>query len=119
MTKFPGFVQENRQEFPCTERRTTARYPCEVEEAWTAEDEDHHDRASARVRNISTDGLSLRLKRPFDLGTLLNIDLLDKQGAWHSKLVRVLNVHQSGNGDWILGCSFLVRLSRVELRALV
>jgi hypothetical protein len=73
-----------------------------------------------RIRNVSAKGIGLICQRSFKVGTLLTLEwpaippMIGK-----TRLVRVKNVRaQPGNHVWIVGGSFLSKLSPVELQAL-
>jgi hypothetical protein len=73
-----------------------------------------------RLRNVSTGGLGLRLRRRFEPGTLLLIELLDEaKGERRSLPVQVIHATAEGRKLWTIGCQFLSPLSDEELKALV
>jgi hypothetical protein len=73
-----------------------------------------------RLRDVSPDGLALRLSRFFAPGCLLIIELPDnvKKGA-HSFPVQVVHVTPERKRLWIIGCEFIRPLGQEELRAFV
>jgi hypothetical protein len=107
------------------DRRASVRYPCDPDsfstdnscrpitapkkEAW-----------SASVRDLSTDGIGLVVSRRFELGTLLTVDLEDADHTAHSNLlVRVVRIFQQDKDAWLLGCSFIHKLSESDLLSLM
>jgi len=68
------------------------------------------------VRDISRGGLSLVLKRRFEAGTALVLEVTFP-GAREpqSLLLKVTNVRALPGNEWALGCSFLSRLSEERL----
>jgi hypothetical protein len=102
-----------------TERRIALRYPCEADGTWKLLTADDGQPGCVRVRNISTDGLSLRVNRHFAPGILLAITLYDKDRGRVSLAARVVHVRRDDNGDWILGCAFIEKLSHQELQKLL
>jgi serine/threonine-protein kinase len=98
-------------------RRTWVRLGCE-EEASASEPEDPDERWSARILNISANGVGLLSPRYFETGTLLTIDLPDSTPERpHVAMVRVVHVSMQSTGEWALGCAFASKLSADELRA--
>jgi hypothetical protein len=72
------------------------------------------------VDNISPCGLAVRLDRPLDPGTLLPVQLLNRNGNfWHLKLMCVVHARPSLEGGWLVGNQFLARFSDDEFRVLV
>lgn len=75
----------------------------------------------ARLTNVSSGGLNLILRRRFEPGTGLSIDVPEIEGvASRTILARVLHVRRDRDrgGMWQLGCSFVGELSDEELAAL-
>jgi hypothetical protein len=71
-----------------------------------------------KLHNISTGGLALILKKRFEPGTVLIVELgVDR--AVGSVTVRVVHTTLSTKGRWIIGCEFLRPLSDEEVQALV
>lgn len=74
---------------------------------------------NARIEDISEGGLSLVLRRRFEPGTGLAIELPATASSPASTvLVRVVHVRQHA-GAWMLGCAFVSRLSVEELKTLL
>jgi hypothetical protein len=67
---------------------------------------------SARLKDISVVGLSLRARHPFEPGTLLQVEL--PHGI--SALARVLHATPRSGGIWRLGCVFIQELGAETLR---
>lgn len=74
---------------------------------------------SGEVRNISQDGLALVLRRRYEKGTGLAVELpgSDPQRPF-TVFVRVIHVLAQPDGSWLLGCAFVSRLSEEEVRDL-
>jgi hypothetical protein len=72
------------------------------------------------VRDISRGGLSLVLKRRFEAGTALVLEVTFP-GAREpqSLLLKVTNVRALPGNEWALGCSFLSRLSEERLQRML
>ena len=74
-----------------------------------------------RFRDVSSAGLTLVLRRRFERGTSLIIELSDKakrRGA-RSLPVQVVQATPEGKSRWIIGCEFLRPLLEEELQALI
>jgi hypothetical protein len=109
---------------PGAERRGSIRYPCDPESFGpdnscrpiTALKDDAW---GATLRDVSTGGVGLVVKRRFEPGTLLSLDLQDaEQTASRTVLVRVVRLTREGD-DWVLGCAFIHKLTEAELLALL
>jgi hypothetical protein len=73
-----------------------------------------------RLRNISSAGLAVRLSRPFELRTLLIIELTHKAKRRTCYLpVKVVHATAEGTRLWLIGCEFVRPLREEELRALL
>jgi hypothetical protein len=97
-----------------TERRAWVRFRSEQDVACNTEEA--NTGWLGRVRNISCSGIALLLRRRFEPGTDLNIELETKAG-WPRRLsVRVIHATQDSNDRWIIGCAFATPLSREELQ---
>jgi len=103
------------------ERRASVRYPCDPEsfseenscrpitapqkEAWPA-----------AIRDLSTGGVGIFVKRRFELGTLLTIDLEDAaRTTSRSLLVKVVRIASEQADGWLLGCAFVHKMSEADL----
>ncbi|HKB05140.1 MAG TPA: PilZ domain-containing protein [Gemmataceae bacterium] len=75
--------------------------------------------APARILNLSPNGIGLAFPVRVDPGTLLDLELIadpDRPGL--VILASVVYVAPGGDGDWVLGCTFIRELSDTDLRAL-
>src|SRR2546422_9995823 len=63
---------------------------------------------SADVRDISVRGIGLLLKRRFERGAILAIEMpaTDLESAY-TRLAKVVHTTAYGNGKWLLGCSLV------------
>ncbi len=96
------------------ERRATARILCDRPARVRSEGEDDSLDEFARVRDISSSGLCLRLERQLAEQTLIAIEPLHECGA-KTLLVRVMwSVYDDGN--WLHECVLPARLSSDELK---
>jgi hypothetical protein len=74
---------------------------------------------NARIEDISLGGLSLVLRRRFEPGAGLALELpATATQPVSTVLVRVVHVKQQA-GSWLLGCAFVSRLSEEELKTLL
>jgi hypothetical protein len=72
------------------------------------------------VRDICPGGLAFLLRRRFEPGTLLIIELSGHADSGPCSFpVQVLHATQQGKKRWIIGCEFLSSLSEEELKALI
>jgi hypothetical protein len=84
--------------------------------ACAAQDSDTH--WFGKIRDISVGGLALAMSRPFDVGTLLIIDL-EVKGGLRSFFVDVVHATPEGKKRWIMGCKFICPLREEDLQAVV
>jgi hypothetical protein len=102
------------------ERRQSVRYDCTLDAARFMTAIVEGDVHPARVRNISTGGISLIVSRKYEPGMPLFVQIL----ASTHQLARVLEVKviyavEHPSGDWILGGAFVEKLSGDELKLLL
>jgi hypothetical protein len=72
------------------------------------------------IRDISNGGLALVLKRRFERGAGLALQLPgDDPEQPSTVLVRVIHVRYEPGGLWVLGCAFVSKISDEELAALL
>jgi hypothetical protein len=89
---------------------------CQPPAAWSHKEQ----KWPAQVRNISQGSLALVLRRRFEPGAGLALELPGPDPAEPSTvLVLVVRVSAQGNGYWLLGCTFVSHLSEEEVQALV
>ena len=117
------FQTEQRKNEPITERSAVRHFPssqevyCQPMPASTADGVETG--WWGKLRNLSSGGLAVRLSRPFEPGTLLNIELSDKtKRLTRSLLVQVVHAAAEGNRLWIIGCEFIRPLGEEELQTL-
>jgi hypothetical protein len=103
------------------ELRVTERFSCDVAASCQppADWKRGGQKWSARVRDVSSGGLCLLLKRRFERGAGLAIELPGSDPDSPSILLaRVVHVEAESGGKWALGCQFISPLSDEELEAL-
>lgn len=73
---------------------------------------------AGKVRDISTHGIGLLLRRRFERGAILSIDV---QGAGdlpsRTLLARVVHAQPQPQGYWVVGCALATPLSEDDLRS--
>jgi hypothetical protein len=75
------------------------------------------ERWTAKVRDISAEGLGLVLDHAFESGTILEVDLASRDGALaYTVVARVSHSRPLADGQWLAGCSFVGKVSDDELR---
>ena len=105
-----------------TQCRVSERFTCDVAvscqppSAWRGGGREW----PARVRNVSADGLCLVLRRRFEPGTGLAIEVPGAEGESPSTLLaRVVRVRAGADGCWMLGCAFVSPLGEEEILGLL
>jgi hypothetical protein len=102
--------------------RVYERHPCDLPTAcqpptvWVGEE----FKWPASIRDVSLGGVCLHLRRRFEPGAGLAIELAGPDEATPSTvLARVVHVRGLDDGSWLLGCAFVSRLGDDELNALL
>jgi hypothetical protein len=115
-------AEEANPELPAiqADRRGAQRCPCNLQPFWRFIGYDHCAEAPLRVRDISATGIGLQVKQPLKPGTALVINLQTRQQQLSRPLaVRVMHATLLADGDWLLGCQFVRRLSDQDMQELV
>jgi hypothetical protein len=74
----------------------------------------------AEVRDISVHGMGLVLRRRFERGTGLAVEIPGPDGQpADTLLAKVVHISARKDGGWLLGCNFVSELSQDELRRLL
>jgi len=102
---------------PDTDRRVWGRFPADLEVSFHPAGVVGEAPMSAKVKDISKGGINLLVKRKFDTGDLLSIEL-PKSGdpAMHSVLGCIVRVLPEGDDAWAVGCVFSRELSEEDLQ---
>jgi CheY-like chemotaxis protein len=105
---------------PGSERRSGVRYRCRLEGACHPIGSfPTQERWPGLLQDISLAGARVLLPRRFEVGTLLAVDLPDRDGEYTRRLLaRVGRLASSVEGQWELGGNFTTPLTEDELRAL-
>src|SRR5690349_10868495 len=72
----------------------------------------------ARIMNVSTGGVLIRIGKLLREGTMVRVDLPKVGGPSVAVLACVMHVHQVGRFEWDTGCNFSLELSDEEIQAL-
>lgn len=100
--------------------RAWVRFPSKLEALYHAVVAAEHAPGRARIVNISAGGVALQTKQDFERGTLLNLELRGLDGQpLQPRLARVVHATRQGEGDYMLGCTFVRELSDADLQALM
>lgn len=101
-----------------SERRTSLRFPCNLNAICKTGGGKTGVEWPARVRNVSCKGAGLMLARPFSPGTLLTVCFLRPGGPAYTAQMQVVHGHPEIDGCYH-GCAFIRRLTLAEVDALV
>jgi len=102
------------------ERRGADRFPCELQPSWRILGKPSGESWGASLHDISTTGVSLRVRCWIKPGTVLVVRLHGKGERYSRPLpMRVMHATAHGNGEWIVGGMFVRPLEGEELRQLL
>src|SRR5438093_318750 len=90
---------------PEEERRGAGRFPSAIETTCRLANVEGAARLSARVRNVSRQGISLLVNAPFAEGDLLTVDVPGASAA-ETALACVIYVAEQEEETWSIGCNF-------------
>lgn len=108
-----------KQKYPPGDRRTWMRFPCQVKATYQVVGYEETAICQGEVLNISANGIGLLVGQSIELGSLLNLELQQANGASTCTILAcVVHGHEEG-GRWALGCNFIRELSEDDLQALV
>jgi len=97
------------------DQRTWMRFPCQLHATFNKIGEPETAPHPAQVSNISASGVGLDVKEAVDVGALLNLRVVGKQG--HEKTLLTCVVHSVQKDDaWQLGCNFIRELSEADFQ---
>lgn len=100
-----------------TERRAWVRIPSKHD--ILCQPEEVNAGCLGAVRDISSGGLALRLRRGLEPGACVIVEL-ETAADWPRLFsVRVIHTTQEGKDQWVMGCVFAQPVSEAELQALI
>jgi hypothetical protein len=103
------------------ERRAWIRYPRRLLTMWQLFGSSRQEECwNATLRDVSQTGLGLVVNRSFPPSTVLTVRLQTGSRKYsRTMLIRVKHCAAQPNGDWLVGCSFVVKLKDEELADLL
>ena len=102
------------------ERRAWVRYPSRrLEMIWHLFGMKAPEQRQARIQDISTQGVGLLVDRSFAQGSVLVLRLPGTSLERRPVLVRVKHLQPLPNGQFKVGCTFVVPLSDEQLAELI
>jgi len=114
-----GKNQESSHSTVPWERRGRVRYDSRMEVECLLVECRNHRAGLAKVRDVSASGIGLIFNRPFELGTILGVELprVDLKPN-RTLFARVVRAHEQPSAKWIVGCAFNQELTDSDIRAL-
>jgi hypothetical protein len=107
-------------EAPSFDRRGAARYSCDGQPFWRLAGPCSADSSLAGVRDVSTTGIGLCSKERLKPGIVFVLTLQGRDQRLSRPLpVRVMHSTRQEDGDWLVGCQFVRRLTEQDLHALL
>jgi hypothetical protein len=108
------------QDVQGAERRAWVRYPRRLEMVWQLFGARQDEGWSASLFDISQTGVGLIINRSFPPGTVLTVRLRPcSRTPSRTMLVRVKHCTARPDGEWLVGCTFVVKLKDGELKGLI
>jgi hypothetical protein len=102
-----------------TDTRSWARFPWIAPVTYQVVEPGVLEEGSVQAIDISPNGIGLRMARPPEVGTLLQLGLCNSVGRPAlSILASVVRVSSRGSKEWFVGCNFIRELTDEELRGL-
>jgi hypothetical protein len=101
---------------PASERRVWARHASQRQTLCLSETDTEEILWAGRIQDVSREGIRIKIKRPFEPGTLLRLEVaIDPEQTPVLLLARVIHVISNPDGTFALGCSLAKPLSEDEL----
>jgi hypothetical protein len=109
---------EHEQATDNGERRRAVRFECKRKNSWRLFATTICSSGAGVVNDISVNGISLSLDSALRPGMFLDLSLECDDGEAFSQpmLVRVRRVTPQPDGSYLVGCNFVKKLSKEELR---
>ena len=103
-----------------TERRAWARHASQRQTLCLSETDTEVISWAARIQDICREGVRLRIKRQFEPGTLLRLEVLvNLEETPILLLAKVIHVTANDDESFSLGCSLTEPLSEEELKRMI
>jgi hypothetical protein len=120
MTDSARAASEPSRRPQAAERRAWVRYPPRrLEMLWHLFGMKPPEQRSARIQDISAQGVGLIVDRSFAQGSVLVLRFPGSSLESRPLLVRVKHLHPLTGGEFKVGCTFVVPLSEEQLAELV
>jgi hypothetical protein len=101
------------------ERREAERFLPEPSSICRVVSDTQDEVARATVRDLSATGIGLLVRKPIKPGSVLILNLEVRECRLPRPLpVRVMHAAPADEGNWLVGCQFVRRLSEPELQIL-
>jgi hypothetical protein len=102
------------------DRRESERFPPETTPICRVGGEALPEEFRAIVRDLSTSGIGLLVNRPVKSGEVLvlSLETVDRHPG-RPLPARVMHCSAVSEGNWLVGCQFVRKLSETELQALL
>jgi hypothetical protein len=105
---------------PAVERRGAVRFACDLKPSWRVLGQQSGESWGAKVNDLSTTGISLRVPCWIRPGTVLVVRLHGARERISRPLpIRVMHATQQAEQEWLIGGMFVRPLSDEEVRQLV
>lgn len=101
------------------DQRTWVRFPCEQQATFHRIGDLEPRAHEAQVINISASGVGLGVTDDIEIGALLNLHIVGKQGQQRTLLACVVHATRRDEGGWNLGCNFIRELSESDFQDLL
>lgn len=109
-----------RVEASGADQRRWQRFDCNWTAFYQVVGEPHKAPCAAQVLNISASGIGLQVSEPLEAGSLVNLDLYDRDGnPVRSILACIVHTTTRANGERAIGCNFIRELAEDELQSLI
>jgi hypothetical protein len=102
------------------DRRGATRHPCPGQSLWRLVGEDPAAVPLARIRDVSDTGIGLCVREPLPPGAVFVLIPPGQTPPLPRPLtLRVVHATPLAEGDWLVGCQFVRRLTDQDLQALL
>ena len=101
------------------ERRRAVRFQCKRKNSWRLFATATCYSGKGTVNDISVNGISITVSSSLRPGMFLDLSLAsnDEESFSQAMLVRVRRVTAQTDGSWLVGCTFVKKLSEEQVRA--